>query len=200
MDKILIILFLLFLVAVGLLFYFKKPAFIYNKTFGGVMGQTTQANNEANTGSQDTANSPFQPINDAKNKVLENTQQTANNIKDDVYNSVENSVNVIFNKQPQSSSQPTIQIVNSTSPLPQSPVVIDLSKENNLKLTISKNSKYYLQFQNTPPNYCLYINNNKYAVDSQKTIEVIFSNAGSYPVKANSCDLNDKNIGELNVQ
>lgn len=205
MDNFFIVLVLLILVIVGLIFYFKKPDFIYNKTFGSIKGQNIKQSSETNSDSRETKTSFFEPINNVRNKVIEDTQQTTANVKEDVYTTIQNSVNGIFGKQSQSNqptpqSGPAVQIADSSNLPPESSIVIDLGKENNIKLSMFKNTKYYLQFQNTPPNYCLYINNNKFGIDSKKTIVIEFSTSGSYPIKANSCDLNDKNIGELNVQ
>lgn len=119
-------------------------------------------------GSGGQGTSIFEPVDQAKNKVVEDTRQTASDVKDNVYTTIENSVSGLFGKQPQQSSQPIVEVVSSSNPLPQAPINIDLGKANDIKLTMPKNTKYYLHFSNTPPNYCIYINNDKFPIDDQK--------------------------------
>lgn len=78
--------------------------------------------------------------------------------------------------------------------------IIDLSKDSTIKLNLVKNNKYYLDFANVPPNYCLYIGINKYPIPQDKNLEVEFISSGTFSVKANACDLGDKNLGEITVE
>lgn len=77
---------------------------------------------------------------------------------------------------------------------------IDLSQQTTIKLNLVKNNKYYLDFANVPPNFCLYIGTSKYPIPQDKDLEVEFTSSGTFSLKANACDLGDKNLGEIIVE
>lgn len=146
----------------------------------------------------DSVQSPINNFfNQTKDSLQETSQNVLNSVKDQVYNQTQNTVNTIFDK-----SNPTIvtiKITEVSSPPPGS-FTIDFLKDSNLKLNLNKGSKYYLQFKNIPSDYCLYIGDNKYQITSSKITEVQFNSNGTYPIRLNFCEVNDKNLGELVVQ
>lgn len=93
----------------------------------------------------------------------------------------------------------TVNILG-VSKVPPDSIIIDFLNDTNLKLNLKKGTKYYLQFKNIPINYCLYIADNKYQVTDNKLVELQFNLSGTYPIRLNSCEVNDKNLGELVVQ
>lgn len=192
---------LIIVLATAAVFFTKRPSFIYDKTFGRVLGQSIEQGILPGTDSTFPLSPPS--LIDQSQSTLENkSQQLTGTLKDSVFNTAQSGLDTIFNKQPTNSTPVTVQVLDpsSTSITQQSITVVDLSKDNNLKLALPRSSKYDLQFQNTQSNQCLYINANKYPIENSKIIEIEFSSSGSYPIKVNSCDLNDKVIGEFDVQ
>jgi len=142
------------------------------------------------------------PIDNFLNQTEDSLQKKSQNLIDAVgnqaYNQAQNTVNAIFDK---SNSPPAVTVnILGASNAPPGSFVVDFLKDTNLKLSLNKGIRYYLQFQNTPSGYCLYIDNNKYQISNNETIELQFSSNGTYPIRLNSCEINDKNLGELVVQ
>lgn len=142
-------------------------------------------------------------INNAKDSLEQTSQTVVNNAKDTAYQEAKSALDNVFGKQ----SSTTNQTVNvsilgeSTETPPQSDLYnIDLSQATNLKVNLQKNTNYYLKFQNTPANYCLYINDNKYPIGEDKTVKIIFTSSGTYSIKTNTCNLADKILGEFTVK
>lgn len=136
------------------------------------------------------------------NSFKENTAKNIETIKETVYNEAKTTLDNVFNKQASTDDKVAnvnVLSVTTNSDIDKKSIIIDLTQNNDLKLTLSLNKKHYLKFQNIPQNFCLYINNNKYPI-TDGTVEILFTTAGNYPIKANSCDLNEKNIGTLTVQ
>lgn len=144
-------------------------------------------------------------FNQTKQSLEKTSQNITNTVKEQAYNQAQNTVNTVFDK-PNPTISPstttdkvTVNILGVSNP-PTGSFIIDFSKDSNLKLSLSKGVKYYLQFKNTPQNYCLYIADNKYEIIDSRIIELQFNLGGTYPIRLNSCEVNDKNIGELVVQ
>lgn len=193
-----ILLFLLIPIILFLLIFItKQPQPIYDQIFGRVLGEHTIP-------STPPIPNPLNLIPQTENMVRDATEQASNDLKDSLHQTLQNSLNQVLGQQPIAEvtqpNNPTIQIANSTPPATQPISIIDLAKDSNIKIYAIKNSKYYLQFQNTPPNNCLYLNGNKYPINNNQTIEIQISTSGTYPISINSCNLSDKNIGEISVQ
>lgn len=133
-----------------------------------------------------------------KDSLQETSQNLIDTVKDQTYNQAQNTVNTVFDK-PDPTSLVTVNILG-VSKVPPNSITIDFLNDTNLKLNLNKGIKYYLQFKNIPLNYCLYISDNKYQVSDNKLIELQFNSSGTYPIRLNSCEVNDKNLGELVVQ
>ena len=147
----------------------------------------------------DTAESQINDFFDqTKDTLQETSQNLIETVKDQTYSQTQNTVDAIFNKSI-SDTTVAINILQDYNPPPGS-FIIDFSKDSNLKLSLNKGVKYYLQFKNIPTNYCLYIIDNKYQIIDTKIVELQFNSSGTYPIRLNSCEVNDKNLGELVVQ
>ncbi len=137
-------------------------------------------------------------FNKTKDSLQKNSQNTIKSVTDQVYNQVQNTVNTVFDKSsPQSSV--TVNILGDSSP-PADSIIIDFLKDTSLKLNLKKGDKYHLQFKNIPANYCIYISNNKYQISDTQLIELQFNSNGTFPIRLNLCEMNDKNLGEITVQ
>lgn len=137
----------------------------------------------------------------AKDLVEGNSQKVADSAKDTAYLEAQSALDRVFGKE---SSKDTAQAVfvsveDAGNNQGHNVYNIDLSKTTNLKLNLQKNTDYYLKFQNTPADYCLYINESKHPIKDQ-TVKLIFTSSGTYSLKANTCNLDDKVLGELTVQ
>ncbi len=140
-------------------------------------------------------------FNTAKDSFEQNSQKAVDGAKDTAYTEAQSVLEKIFGRE--SSSEQTankVTIVEATDAKGKELYNIDLSTTANLKLKLLKNTDYYLKFQNTPVNYCLYINDSKYPIEEGKTVKLMFTSSGTYSLKANSCSLNDRIVGEFIVQ
>lgn len=144
-------------------------------------------------------------IDQTKNTVAKNTQNTVDTIKTSIYNEAKTTLDNVFsqnspdNKQASNDQVASVTVLGINSAENVTPsYIIDLSSNSNQALSLSVNKAYFLKFQNIPANYCIYINNDKYPL-SDNMIKIQFSKGGSFPIKANSCNLDDKNIGTLMV-
>ena len=197
MFKIILIAILLVAIGIGSFFYFKEtktklenPLF---QSMGKILGFSKDTVNEGN---------PSNLLNETKESFESNTQKNIETIKETVYDKAKTTLDNVFNKQSNNNDQVAsvnVLAVTTTSDIDKQSITVDLTQTNDLKLTLGLNKKYYLKFQNIPQNYCLYINNNKYPI-TDSTVEIQFNQRGNFPIKANSCDLNEKNIGTLNVE
>lgn len=190
-----IILIVVIFLCLGVFLYFKGPKTKLENPFVQNVGKILGF-------SKDTAtNKPDDLLTQTKDSFKENTEKNIETIKETVYNEAKTTLDNVFNKQASSNNQVvSVNILGVTnSNTDKDSIVIDLTQNNDLKLNLSLNKKYYLKFQNIPQNFCLYINGNKYPI-TDGTLEIQFTQIGNYPIKANSCDLNEKSIGTLNVE
>lgn len=200
MFRIVFVIIIFSILGLGLFFYFRSPSktdlaspFIQN--LGKVLGfsKSIPSPKEA------TDNL----INRTKNSAQENAQKSIETVKSNVYNEAKTALDSVFNKQDNNkqANNPGVNVTVlgiSSSDNTKPSYIIDLSKDSSLNLNLSVNQKYYLKFQNIPTNYCIYINDKKYPLNDG-LIAVEFTQGGNFPIKANSCDLNDKNLGTLTV-
>lgn len=142
-------------------------------------------------------------LDQTKDSFTKNSEEAVNTVKTTVYNQAKTTLDNVFNKpisNDQTSQVASVTVLGVSSINNVDPTyIVDLSKDTNLSLSLSVNQKYYLKFQNIPQNYCIYINNNKYPLNNE-LVEIQFTQGGNFPIKANSCDLNDKKIGTVTVQ
>lgn len=181
------------MLGLGIFFWFNsslktKLESPFSQTLGKVLGfENNSPNNKPDL------------LDQTRDSFTKTAQGAVNTVKTTVYNEAKTTLDNVFNK-PTSNDQPvnvSVLRVSSTDNINPS-YTIDLSKDTNLNLSLSVNRKYYLKFQNIPINYCLYINNNKYPLDSG-VVEILLTQVGNFPIKTNSCNINDKNIGILSV-
>lgn len=200
MLKIILIIIIFAIVGFGIYFWFKTPKTVLeNPTiqgFGKILGFSKNTSNENNT-NKDKQEDLFTQT---ENSLVKNTQKSIETARDVVYNNAKTTLDNVFDKQQSDNQEVSVNVLGVANNNANQPsYVIDLAKDSNLKMNLSLNTKYYLKFQNIPQNYCLYINNNKYPLTGG-IVEVQFEKGGSFPIRTNSCDLNDKSIGTLTVQ
>ncbi len=198
MFKIILVIIIIVLVGLGLFFWFQTPKTKLENPITKTLGRILGFENSSPT------NRATNLLDQTKDSFSKNTEEAANTVKTTVYNQAKTTLDNVFNKQ-SNSNDSTTQVANvtvlgvSNTNNVNCCYTIDLSKDTNLNLSLSVNQKYYLNFQNIPQNYCIYINNNKYPLNNG-IIEIQFTQSGNFPIKANSCDLNDKSIGTLTVR
>ncbi len=197
MFKIILIVAVLIILGIGIFLYVKpKKTNLENPFFqslGKVLGFTKDTPSE---------DKPNNLLTQTKDSFERNTQKSIETAKEVAYNQVKTTLDNAFNKQSsndKNTNEVIVNVLGVTNADNQQSYNIDFAKDQDLKLNLNVNNKYYLKFQNIPNNYCIYINNNKYPI-SNGVVEIQFGKGGSYPIKANSCDLNEKNIGTLTVQ
>lgn len=78
-------------------------------------------------------------------------------------------------------------------------IVLDLSRENNLLFNLKKGDRIYLVVKNTKAGQCLYINETKYNISEDQSLEIEFQSAGTFSIKTNFCDLNYSEHGKIIV-
>lgn len=195
MLKIIIIILAVGAVSLGFFFWFNNPKTGPENPLVENLGKILGFSEDTRTGGK-TDNL----IDKTKDSFEENSKKTIDTAKTNLYDSAKTALDNVFDKQDSSENKVQINIVTGEDVKnTNAEYTIDLSKDTNLNLSLSVNKKYYLKFKNLPNNYCLYINGNKYALNDD-VVEIQFTKGGSYPIKTNSCDLNDKNIGNITVQ
>lgn len=200
--------FLLIIAAAVFLFFVKGPGFFTRQILNSSNPLTNvlglHVSSDMGPG-DDIKNQGDEIVSQAKDSIQQRSQQaingTVSDVKDSIFQQAQKDLNKIFGKQTDSPGGVSVQVIDSSAVDRTQPLsVVDISKDDSLKISLSKDSKYFLQFRNIPPNYCLYINQKKYPLENGKVVEVKFSASGSYPITANFCNLNDKNLGELEVR
>lgn len=144
---------------------------------------------------------PSEVLSKTKEAFNKNSENSIKEIKNTAYVKAKKILDTTFAKKETAEEEVDVKITSPSNSPPNSEglYVIDLSKDGNIKLGLSKNKKYQLKFLNVPLNFCLYIQSKKYTINNESGVELQFSSGGNYPIKANLCDLQDKNIGELVV-
>lgn len=197
MFKIILVITIVIVIGLGLFFYFKTPKTKLENPIGQSLGKVLGFEKNKPTDNQPNL------LTQTKDSLEKNTQNRLDSVKTIVYNEVKTTLDNVFDKQATNDkniTEVTVNVLGVTNTDSNKPsYTIDLAKDSDLKIDLAVNTKYYLKFQNIPQNFCLYIANNKYPI-SGGIVEIQFTKVGNYPIKANSCDLNDKNIGTLSVQ
>lgn len=104
------------------------------------------------------------------------------------------------NLLPKNSKNGTVEISVSPSQIvDQDLIQIDLLKDRKLKIKITKDKESYFKFQNVPSDFCLYLNQKKYPIESGKIVSIKLPERGTYPISFDFCDAEIKNIGEILV-
>lgn len=197
MKKVLILI-LIPLISLGIFLFFKHFLSI---------NKLTSENTQSNSGSQSKLPFPdplySNSINQGGESVKNAASQTLDNAKNNIYKTIQSDLNNLFGQSPSNqSSSEVVQVVDSSA-IPKSSdqlTLIDLAKDSNVRIKLIKGKKNYLQFQNVPNETCLYVGESKYPVNTDKLLEIEILKSGIYPLKINSCNLNDKNIGEIDVE
>lgn len=150
------------------------------------------------TASSDNTNQGNSDILDKTGQFIENqSQKTTQNIGDFLG---EKTRSTLENILPIKNAAPKVSTIDKSATDAKAVSTIDLAKDSTIKLNLTKNNKYYLGFSNVPPNYCLYIGASKYPIPQGKNLELEFTSSGLFSLKANACDLGDKNLGEITVE
>lgn len=145
-------------------------------------------------------------LDQTKDSVAQNTQKTIESVKTTVYDQAKTTLDQVFDKQPSDNKddknskevQVTVLGVNNQT-VDEDTYVFDLAANQGFNMTLSLNKKYYFKFKNIPANYCIYISGSKYPI-TDGTLEIQFTKIGNYSIKANSCELNEKDLGTLTIQ
>lgn len=185
---------------VALLFLAIASFFIFQKIQGKLKGAL---NPEPHTTSTDTTQGSNS--NNNNNNILGKTGQfiedegkkTAQNLGDLLGEKTRSTLDDIL---PKKNQPPKVSTIDKAAIDPKAVSTIDLAKDSTVRLNLTKNNRYYLGFANVPANYCLYIGTNKYPIPQDKNLEIEFTSSGLFPLKANACDLGDKNLGEITVE
>lgn len=205
MLKIALITAVVIALCLGLLIYFKwfkmPPSRLLSpivNTLAEVLG--FPKNPVENGGEKDSGKNL---LDQTKDSVTQNTQKTIESVKTTVYNQAKTTLDEVFDKQKSSDNsskevQVTVLGVNNQT-ADEDTYVFDLTTNQGSNMTLSLNKKYYFKFKNIPANYCIYISGSKYPI-TDGILEIQFTKTGNYSVKANSCELNEKDLGTLTVQ
>ena len=79
-------------------------------------------------------------------------------------------------------------------------IVIDLARDTNLLFNIKRGEKIYLTFKNARAGYCLYIDDTKYDIINDQSLELEFVTTGTFSLKTGPCDLNYSEHGKFIVE
>jgi len=133
--------------------------------------------------------------------LLEKSGQTLGTFKDNLYQKTQEVVDNVFDRKQQDKKETVAVVLDIQNADPKNErLILDMTQASTLKLNINKNTKYYLEFKNLPSIQCLFIENKKYEVGAGKIVEIEFNSSGKYPIKTNSCNVEDKEIGEFLVK
>lgn len=204
MVKVILVIITVIIICLALFLLIKNPTTKLESPISQGLGKILGFSNNTQTGNNTNDSKTNNPLTQTKDSLGKNAQKSIESgiesVKTLVYNEARTTLDNVFEKQADSDKAVTVNVLGVVTDVDnQQEFIIDLSRDSDLKLTLAVNNKYYLKFQNIPPNYCLYINGDKYPI-TEDLIEIQFSKSGNYPIKANSCDLNDKNIGSLIVR
>ena len=185
---------ILIIIVVGVLvwlFWFQKPKKVNSDPIQDTLGEVSKTYENS--------------VSDIKNNVEETSKKTISDAKETIYDKAQEVLSAVFEKKPtlsqQTNNQDNINVIIESSPQPGNIFFeFDLSKGTNSKIKLTKNTKYQLKFQNVPKSYCLYIGDKKYELENNQILEIQFNSQGNYTLKTNSCNLDEKNIGEIIVE
>lgn len=141
---------------------------------------------------------PKEVLGDASDNINKVYQNSLKELKDNLYDQAQSVVNNVFQKD-NVQNNANVSIVGIDNVNGQS-YIVDLAKGSKIQISLKKNSKYYLQFQNVLTDSCLYIGESKYKLEDHKNIELSFSNAGKYQLNVNSCSATNKDLGQIVVE
>lgn len=203
MSKAALIIALIAILCLGLLIWFKWFKFSKNQLYTPIAKTLAEVLGFPQDNKQDYKRDGKNFFDQTKDSLTQNSQKTIESVKTTVYNEAKTTLDNVFDKQTSEDKNgkevniTVLGVTNQTAD--EDSFVIDLAKDQNLNMKLSLNKKYYFKFKNIPTNYCIYINNLKHPI-SEGTLEIQFTKTGNYPIKASSCEINDKNIGTLIVQ
>ncbi len=187
LSKPAILIIILLFSAVSLFFVFKN----FDQLKGNFNPKpTTTSSPDTNQGNSDILGKTNQFVEDEARK-------TTQNLGDFLGTKTQNALENIL---PKKNETPKVSTIDKSATDTKAVSTIDLAQNSAVKLNLAKNNKYYLNFTNVPVNYCLYIGTNKYPIPQDKNLEVEFTSSGLFSLKANACDLGDKNLGEITVE
>ncbi|MDO8429708.1 MAG: hypothetical protein Q7S88_03700 [Candidatus Daviesbacteria bacterium] len=181
----------------------KQPAFFYNWLLS-LQRDHPKIEEELNSSalpdnfSKDLSNLPKSVLGTFTDTIETKPRELKEAAKEELFQQAQQSLNTAFDKKVESSA-PTVKIVAESTLKPEDITAVDLSQETLLKIKISRGSSYNLKFINIPQDTCLYIGADKYPITNQ-IVSLAFNSNGTYPIKTNLCNLNDRNLGEITVE
>ena len=133
-----------------------------------------------------------------KDDLIDQSEQTKDDLTETLFVTAQNNLNSLFGK---SVRGPEITVNATTSPPANSETItINFTQLNSAPVKIKKGIKYSLVFTNTPANHCIYILGTKYPIGDDKTLVLQINSSGNYPIKSNSCETEEKDVGNLSVE
>lgn len=174
-------------------YFFKKPGLPIPIPF---LKSENLTNNQEVKGKQSDA------LTNTYNHLVKTATSAVDDAKEKVYQNSQNTLDNIFDKKTTASAEPSTNIsVVVTNEVGKSAekVVMDLASTGSLKFNLTKGKDYYLEFKNILSGNCLFIGSNSYELRDGTVLKVAFAENGTYKVKTGPCAILDKEIGELVV-
>ncbi len=147
-------------------------------------------------------------------KDLENTSeklivQAKENIQDQVSNTTE-SINTLLENKTQEvlgavlgkekQSAPKVEISSEKPDDKKNITKLDFLTQKDIRLVFRKNQTHYIGVSNLPQNFCLFINQSKYALSNDDYVSILFDSSGNYSIHFDYCNNEEKKFGQIVVE
>lgn len=138
--------------------------------------------------------------------VLPSTDQILAKTKDAIFNvtkETSNNINTAINKSLDNTSDAKVKVnvIPADRQVSENILTtIDVSANKNIALNLKKGEKYFLKFQNLPPDFCLLVGSLQVFIDSDSLVELFFVDSGRFPIKADFCNPTVKTLGQITVE
>lgn len=190
-TKLIALFVILTLTAVLLLLVLKIPSL---KVALFPDGKTTSA--DENQTNESKSIDPAGLIEGVKNLAIDTTQQAVNRLTGAINDKKDDLLTQFAKENP--------AVIVSTPSKPQGQIneliTLDLSGGNQLNIKAKKGQKYHILFKNVPLSTCFYIGDLKYKIEENLILTLEFQNTGNFKLQTNSCDLNFKELGTVEVE
>ena len=197
MPKVVVI--VSFLIVISLIFFIAKTghfSFGKLKDIEDIFRKPRQAVSSVQDEIKDSQEKPQEIVLETRDSLQNQIQNKTNTL----VTLLDKTANAVLGKKNEAKPVQIVTVGEKEESDGKNLTKIDFLKDKNLKISMARNVKHYLKFQNLPPNFCLYLDKNQYSVESDKTVAITFFEGGTFPLNLDFCDQANKNFGELVVE